>query len=362
MTDRDSGRHVVPRMFSFMMRKADRGKAFALPAGVAEGRLLVVGSGDVTDLLFAAPLVNFFKRRFPAVKITVLAETANAAIVRETMKADNLISVESGQLRLYRGDYLALVRKLRKQDYRTALLLGRGFSLERAMLAFASGADIRIGFDSPAASPFVNCEIRLSPDGYEGNKIRRVLESIGIPRNDDLPPVTITQHARAHAKQLIHFRKPERDTLTVGLDPGRGKSRHRVISEIVAYLANNLAGRRKAKFLILTFPWDARMVQRFAAELKGETIDLVPADAAETIAYLSQCDLFISGNTDLFHFAAALGVPTVGLFTRFDGGRWVPGDAPNVRIFKGTRGEKLSLNRFFTMVEEVLSSGAAVSI
>jgi len=362
MGDRGAKQPVLPRIFSALVRGADRGGSFSLPAGITEGSMLVVGSGDVTDLLFTAPLVNFFRRRFPGVKITVLAETENAPIVREMMKVDGLITLDGRQLKLYRGDYLSLAGKLRKRSYRTALMPGRHFSLERALLALASGADIRIGFGGQGSAPFMNCEIRLSSDGYEGNKMRRVLQSIGIPRENELPPVTLTQHATAHARQLIHFRKPERDTLTVGIDPGRGKTKHRVISEIVAYLANNLAGRRKAKFLVLTFPWDEKVVHRFSGELKGEKIDLVPADVAEGIAYLSQCDLFISGNTNLFHFAAALGVPTVGLFTRSDGGRWVPDNAPNVRIFEGTRGEKLSLNRFFTMVEEVLSAGSAVTI
>ena len=362
MGDPGEKHRVIPRIFSALVGGTNRAAAFSLPGGIAEGDMLVVGSGEVTDLLFSAPLVNFFHRRFPGVKSTVLAETDNAPIVRETMKVDTLISVESGQLKLYRGDYLGLARKLRKRNFRTALLPGRSFSLERALLALASGADIRIGFGGQGSAPFVNCEIRLSSGGYEGNKMHRVLESIGIRRGGELPPVTLTEHARAHARQLIHFRKPERDIITVGLDPGRGKTRHRVISEIIAYLANNLAGRRKAKFLVLTCPRDEKAEQRFAGELKGEKIDLVPADVAEGVAYLSQCDLFVSGNTNLFHFAAALGVPTVGLFTRSDDGRWVPDDAPNVRIFKGKRGEKLSLNRFFTMVEEVMSSRPTVSI
>ncbi len=159
---------------------------------------------------------------------------------------------------------------------------------------------------------------------------------------------------------MIHFRKPEKDYLTVGIDPGRGKTRHHVIPDIIAYLANNLAGRRKVKFLVLTHPWDERMIGSLVGSLKSEVIDLKPSKPSETISLLSQCDLFLSGNTNLFHFAAALDVPTIGLFTKYDDKKWIPDRAPRVRIFKGMLGEKLSLKSFFSNVEEVL--GTAVKV
>jgi len=78
------------------------------------------------------------------------------------------------------------------------------------------------------------------------------------------------------------------------------------------------------------------------------------------VALLSQCDLFLAGNTNLFHFASALRVPTIGLFTKLDRSGWIPEGVPNVRIFQGTRGEKLSLKDFFCIVEEVLATRDAV--
>ncbi|MCK4236224.1 MAG: hypothetical protein KAX38_03830, partial [Candidatus Krumholzibacteria bacterium] len=186
-------------------------------------------------------------------------------------------------------------------------------------------------------------------------KMSGILKAVGLKADEDLKSISLSSREVIHARQLIHFRKPDKEFLTVGVDPSRGKTRHHIIPEIIAYLANNLASRRKVKFLILADPWDERLVRELSKELKSEVIDLVPANINEAVVLLSQCDLFLSSNTNLFHFAAALQVPTVGLFTKYDGKRWVPDDVPNVRIFKGTRGEKLSLKSFFTKVEEVLS-------
>jgi heptosyltransferase-2 len=353
----------MPRLLSFFLKRVRKDKPFVLPDNITKSaRLLFIDSGNVTDLLFAAPVVKWFHEKFPDIKTTMLVIADNADVAKSIMKVNNIIAYDRKQLRFYKSDYYSLIRKLRQQYIETVIMLGRGISPERHFLALACGAATRIGYHHQLAFPFINCEVRVSSEAYEGERIIRLIESLGlrtggVGRGITLPPSDIN-----HAKQLIHFRKPEKDVLTVGVDPGRSKSRHSVIPEIIAYLANNLAGRRRVKFLALTDPWDGKLIDKITRELKGEVIDLVPSGSRETLALLSQCDLFLSGNTNLFHFAAALNVPSIGLFTRYDGKEWVPTATSNVRIFKGTRGEKLSLKGFFTKVEEVLTSNGSIPV
>jgi len=363
MQEYDQSGKLAPKIFSFFLKKVGKGRPFILPTDVAKSsKLLFIDSGDVVDLLFAAPLINYFSRRYPDIRSMILVHDVDVEIVRGIMKIKKIITYERKQLRFYKADYLALIKKLRLERIDTVVVLTPRFSLERYLLAFASGAPIRIGFTHAFAFPFINCEIRLAESGYEGNKMVKLLRSIGLRPDEDWNLINLSEREVSHARQLIHFRKPEKEVLTVGLDPSRGKTKHFVIPEIIAYLANNLASRRKVKFLVLTNPWDEKLAQHFSITLKSEVIDLVPSNISEAVALLSQCDLFLSGNTNLFHFAAALQVPTIGLFTKYDGVRWVPDSAPHVKIFKGTRGEKLSLKSFFTNVEEVLSIKNKVTV
>lgn len=334
-----------------------RERAFTLPEGIVHSsKLLFVDSGDIIDLLFAAPVVNWFHERFPAMRATLLVDSEHAGAAKSIMQVGTLLAYERRQLKLYHADYVALIRKLRRERIETVVMLSRGMSIERHFLAFACGAPTRIGFRHQLAFPFVNCEVGASENLYEGLRMLRLIESLGIrtgrvPREIELPAAEVN-----HARQLVHFRKPEKDVLLVGVDPGKSKSRHGVIPETIAYLANNLAGRRRVKFLVLSAPYEERPAQNLRRELKTEVIDLVPSSPKETLALLSQCHLFISGNTNLFHFAAAMHIPTVGLFTRYDNASWIPPQPSSVRIFKGTRGEKLSLKAFFAKVEEALSA------
>ena len=363
MDDGNKQKNLLPRMVSFLVRRVGARRSFVLPADVEKSsKVLIIDSGELTDLLFIAPVLKRLHERFPNKKTTILVNSDDAPVVKEIMKVNMLLTYDMKQLHIFKADYWALVRRLRKERIETVVLLSRRFSLERHLLAFACGGIVRIGFVHPFAYPFINCEVRFSDDLYEGSKVAGILDVVGLRVDQGVDRITLSPHKINHAKQLIHFRKPEKETLTVGVDPGQGKSRHKVILEIVTYLANNLASRRKVKFLLLTNPWDAKVAARFAGDLKAEVLDLVPANIGETVALLAQCDLFLAGNTDLFHFAAALRVPTIGLFTKYDGRRWIPDAAPHVRIFKGTHGEKLSLQSFFTQVEEVLATRCGMPI
>jgi ADP-heptose:LPS heptosyltransferase len=361
MNGKESGGYIIPKVFSFFLKRMGKAHPFSMPHDLTSSReLLFIDSGDVTDLLFSAPFVNYFHRNFPDIHMSLLVHEDHAEIAKNIMKIKRMITYQPKQLRVLNADYMALLRRLKSRETDSAVLLGRRYSFERYLVAFTSGARIRIGFENPLAFPFINCEIRLGEEAYEGDKMLKVLRSIGLRQDEGWSSIELSQRERNHAKQLIHFRKPEKDYLTVGVDPSRGKTKHHVIPEIIAYLANNLASRRKVKFLVLMDPWDAKIADSFSQSLKSEIIDLKPANLNEAVAFLSQCDLFLAGNTNLFHFASALDVATIGLFTKYDGPKWIPAEAPKVRIFKGMRGEKLSLKRFFSIVEEVLTSEVEV--
>ncbi len=107
--------------------------------------------------------------------------------------------------------------------------------------------------------------------------------------------------------------------------------------------------------MVLATPDEDVVATQFEQEVKGERIELPRHNVKDTIALLTQCDVFIAGNTNLFHFAAAFGVPTIGLFTERDDKRWIPPDQLHVGIVHGRRGEKQSTAQFLALVERLLS-------
>jgi len=69
-------------------------------------------------------------------------------------------------------------------------------------------------------------------------------------------------------------------------------------------------------------------------------------------------DLFLAGNTDLLHFAVALGVPTLGIFTDADRQQWTPPEAEHLEFLASQEGERLSLGDLMERVDSLLEPAA----
>ncbi|MFQ5600613.1 MAG: glycosyltransferase family 9 protein [Candidatus Krumholzibacteriia bacterium] len=123
----------------------------------------------------------------------------------------------------------------------------------------------------------------------------------------------------------------------------------------LAYLVTAIYQHYRSKVIVLATPEEDETAVRFEQALQCERIDLPRHNVKDVVAVLSQCDLFLSGNTNLLHFAVAFGVPTIGLFTDRDDLRWRPSEQPRVAIIQGRRGAKLSLSDFLAQVERLLS-------
>jgi hypothetical protein len=76
---------------------------------------------------------------------------------------------------------------------------------------------------------------------------------------------------------------------------------------------------------------------------------------------VAQCDLFIAGNTDLLHFAVAMGVPTVALFSDEEDPAFRPTGREHVRVLDITEGERVDIETLMETVEAVTGGRATTA-
>ncbi|MBI4720701.1 MAG: glycosyltransferase family 9 protein, partial [Chitinivibrionia bacterium] len=342
--------HVMAGLISPVLEKMVRSKSFAIPADLGDSsRILVVDSGDLTELLFFSPVLNVLKTRYPGMRVTFLVREGNSELVRGMNQVSEMISYECEHFTLASTTYISLVKRIRRKDFTAVILLGREFNFARSLLALLSHARIRIGFTQEFTYPYINCELRQFPESqYEGDKSLTYLTGLGIHQEERPVRWSPTEQDIKWARQLIHFRKPEKGKMLVAVDPGKGKGNHRLVDESFAFLVQNLNLQYPCKIMVLSNNLDAKEAAAFKALVKKDVIDLEPKNVKEGLALLSCADLLLSGNTDYFHFGVSIGVPTIGLFTRHDTGNWIPKGTSWVQIIQGIKGQQLSLDEFFS--------------
>ena len=348
---------LLKRILGRPDERSNQAKAFRLPGALHEDvRVLLVDSGDLTDLLFAMPFVERTRLLFPGARIGLLCDERTSGVALASGAFADLVVYEAEQLR---GNGPALRRLedlLLAERWEIAVLIGQRPDPPRERLAFASQAVLRVGPGHDGAYPDLNCELRPQPAGRHPYQ-RTVTwgRLLGVPLEGVPLRWPLSAEGRRQMAQVVHFNKPRKDQLLVAVDPGVGKTGALLAPENLAFVMNHLAAHIRCKTIVLTADPEPGRAESLNTLLRGEVLDLARPSLREVVLLLSQCDLFVAGNSDLFHYAVAIGVPTIGIFTPGDGSEWAPPDAEKLEILRPAAGEPLSLSEVMQRVDRLLS-------
>lgn len=330
-------------------------EAFTLP-GELQGnvRLLLVDSGDLLDLLFAMPLVEEVRRRHPEARLGLVCEESASHLALSSARFHELVVYQLHQLKPKTKPFQAVVEALAQDPWDVAVLLGHGRDEARELLAQASGARLRLGPDHADAYPRINCAVRALPNGhYPSHRTHTYGRLLGVPLEEVALRWPLPEARLKQAAQLVHFNKPRKEEILVGVDPGLAKTGALIAPENLALLINHMVRAVQGRVLVLTADPDPTRVTALTAQLRAPMLDLPRPTLHEKVLLLAQCDLFVTGNTDFFHYAAAMGVPTLALFTPADTDQWIPPQATSFALMRCESGQPLRPADFMEKVQSL---------
>lgn len=330
--------------------------SFTVPGALKEdSRILCIDPGDLSDVLFHIPLLTAIRRRYPGSKMDFLLPEKHAPLIVPSGLARQCIIYKDGQLNPWRPAFSSLLRKLGAGNYDVALVMSYEPRPRLELAALASGASLRYGPSHGGAWPAINFEMRTGSETpeYRGDRLRRTAPFLGFAPEEmnarwPLPMDKVRQMA-----QQVHFHKPNPDQMLIGVDPGVGKAGHSFALENLQFLVRQLSTQFVCKVLPLGDPDNRERLEKFETRLSEVPVGLERETLLEMVLLLSQCDLFVGGNTDFFHFAVALGVPAIGLFSQADGPEWLPVNRPRAQVIRVTKGEKVDIETLMETVEAV---------
>jgi ADP-heptose:LPS heptosyltransferase len=347
---------LLKRLLGRGAEREASGPSFHLPGALAPGtRVLLVDSGDLTDLLFAMPFVQRLPELYPDATVGLLCGERCSELALSSSSFAELIVHDEEALEPGAAPTQELEALLAKGEWDLAILLGTEADPRRERLAAASGASLRVGPGHDNAYPHVNFELRpMRTDLHPSFRTRTWARLLGVNLDDTPLGWSLDPGAERQMAQLIHFNKPRKDQLLVGVDPGVGKAGTVLAPENIAFLINHVASHIRCKTITLSSDVGDERTQQLGALLRSEQLDLQRPTLKERALLLSQCDLFFCGNTDLFHLAIALSIPTVGIFTDADDDRWIPPSGGSFEILRSVEGERLSLSELMERVDRLL--------
>ncbi len=340
-----------------MMRpffKKGQSAAFTLPGLLNErSRVLCIDSGDLSELVFHVPLVKAIRKNFPAARIDFLLPEKHEPLLVPSGLVKQCIVYKDGQLNPWRPAFASLLRQLGKGQYDIAVVMTQKPSPRLELAALACGASLRLGPSHADSWPSINFELRTPKHQYFGDRILAAGPFLGLSNRDmnsrwPLPMELVRQMA-----QQVHFHKPNPDQMLIGVEPGASKSGLRLELDNLHFLVRQLSTQFVCRVVPLGQPQDADLLSKFETKLSDVPLGLPRESLLDMVLLLSQCDLFLAGNTDFFHFSVALGLPTIGLFSPGDADCWVPQNRKRVKVLRLDKGGKIDLETLMEAVEFV---------
>ncbi|MDY0108852.1 MAG: hypothetical protein RBT60_02835 [Candidatus Krumholzibacteria bacterium] len=334
--------------------------AFRVPGHFSDNsRVLALANTDLSDLVFHMPLLAAIRRTWPGASLDFLVPEPFASLVIPSGLARQVMVYREKQLAGWKPALGNLQRTLAAARYDASFVLSQRPAPALESLGLASGAVVRCGPSHPAAWPAVNLELRPDPESgkYGGDRLRELAPYLGLPAGSLRTAWPLPADKRRQVAQLVHFNKPRPDELLVGIDPGPDKAGRALAPENLHYVAQQLKAKLSCRILPLSSPSGQDRLKQFEAGLNIPTPPAFNRDTIlDTLLLLCQCDLFLAGNTDLFHAAVAEGVPTIGLFSGQIDSRWLPATRRRCAVLRTKHGERIEMSAVLAAVDCVRAS------
>lgn len=276
-------------------------------------RLLVSRTDRLGDLVLALPLVETLKARFPDCVVDVLASLYASPILENNPSIDRIVRVQNDQLVASRHYRKELEQRIRKGNYKAAIVLYPERHISR--LLYRAEVPVRIGTAGRFHSVFFTHRLLHSRKAnkkheseYNLDFMAYFCDGVTITR----PAVYPTDKELRNAQRVI--KECGVDGPFVVVHPGSGGSAERWPMVRFVELYDRLSRNRRVAIVtgsdiegddVKTVAGERGVVLR---EITGRT------DLRTLAAVLSLATVVVANSTGPLHLAVAVGTRVVGLY------------------------------------------------
>lgn len=132
-------------------------------------RILIIHTAFIGDIVLSTPLIKKLRDTYPKAEITYLTTPVGASILRNNPHLNHIIEYDKrGEHKGMKG-FWAIAKKLKMEAYNLVITPHR--YLRSTFLTFLTGAPIRRGYDSAAASFLYNERVHYDKSKHEVEKL-----------------------------------------------------------------------------------------------------------------------------------------------------------------------------------------------
>jgi lipopolysaccharide heptosyltransferase II len=298
--------------------------------------ILLINLAHIGDVLLTTPAIAALRERFPHAHIAMLVSPWSKDIVTDNPRLDEVMVYRPSWWDRNRGspylvwhEFATLVNLLRRKRF-DCVLNFKSFFQENLAVALA-GIPRRVGYGLYGGG-FLQTD--LVPIEWNKHIVLQHLslaQALGASSPNPKPEIYPSPQDEAASDHfLAETAPPHAGHLRIALHVGAGYPSKLWPVERYAQLASILAVRYDAACVLVGGKDDLPVIERMQGSLRAPCLIAAgKLSLPETAALLKRCDVFVGNDSGPAHIAAAMGTPTVVIFSgENDAELWKPWGDP----------------------------------
>ena len=286
----------------------------------ATGGILIRLPNWVGDIMMALPALASLRAAFPDERLVGMARPQHAALAERISYLDEVVLAppRKGAGRPVSG--LTIIRDLRRAGLERAVLLAPSF--EAALTARLAGIPVRVGHDTDHRKALLTNPVKVR-DAHRVDGFLDVVGEVGATAghrdrrgdgggNGDGRGLELTDVDRAYVDRLFEGACFDADARPVFVNPAAAKTPRAWASDRFRGLADGLV-ERHPDIPVLVHGHSPFEAPKGWPERRSVCL-VRDASLPELAAVMERCALYVGNDSGPMHVAAALGIPTVGIY------------------------------------------------
>jgi heptosyltransferase-2 len=322
-------------------------------------RVLVVPPEGLAEMLLAYPAVSLLRSALPESRIICLVDNGQSELLRGNGIVDDI--VDFPRVRGTRGlwSYRAFVADMRERMIEAVFCFDFRYDFYKVILPVLSGARLRVRLKGDIGYPLFNVEVVPANDASYFQELNLCLVKFLASGGGRVSYWQLPDGEKKIAREVVKLRKKSPADLTIGVDLSYAKSGSRPPFDVEIRIAKSLQALRPSGIALLSDPDPAIKDEDIRKLGVYDWLDIPRKSFRDTLGILSQCDLLVCTNSDLLHFAVAMGVPCLALFYEKEDRRWVPSSG-NLRIMEEAEWSNTSPAKIAMQARDFVAAGSKV--
>jgi heptosyltransferase-2 len=287
------------------------------PAVRRDARVLVKAVNWLGDLVMSLPALKAVRSAFPAATLSVLVKSELASFFDGAQWLDEVIPYHVGRSLAGIADSRHVVAEIRSRRFDLAIVLPRSF--ESALWTALARVPRRVGFAADGRGLMLTDRARRPKELFARHQVNDYLyllqQTLGVAGDAGaVTPDVAPAHLAAMREWLAARRRRSGPLVALAVAAAYGPAKEWPEARY-AMLIDRLAARADAECVLVGAPAERRKCESVAAASHaGALIAAGETSIGQALALLSLCDGFAGNDSGSMHVAAALGIPTVGIF------------------------------------------------